>query len=94
MILRVLVVQLDHVVIDVLDDERHLHAVLLELLELHPGHGSGGVLEEHLVDPVGDRLSGLELPADEVFTQDLVDDVVRHSFAPSLPWVDRAGRSA
>ena len=79
MVLGILVVQLDHVVIDVLHDQRDPDAVRPELLELHPGHGAGGVLEQDLVDAVADRFAGPQLAVDQVFAQDLVDDVVRHA---------------
>ena len=84
-ILRVLVVELDHVVIDVLHDERHLHAVLAELFELHPRHRPGGILQEHLIDAVADDLPRGQRATDEVLPQDLLDDVVvvRHSVSPS-----------
>ena len=85
-VLGILVVQLDHVVIDVLHDQRDPDAVHPELLELHPSHGAGGVLEEDLVDTVADRFAGLQLAVDQVLAQDLVDDVVRHA-KRSLPVV-------
>ncbi|HEX2025092.1 MAG TPA: hypothetical protein VHH92_01720 [Actinomycetota bacterium] len=78
MVVGVLVVELDHVVVDVLDHQRDLDPVLLELLELHPGHGPGGVLEEDLVDAVGDDLAGLELPLDQMGLEDLLHDVLGH----------------
>ena len=56
-------VELDRVVVDVLDHLGDLDPVLLELFELHPRHGPGGVLEQDLVDAVGDRLAGLQLPS-------------------------------
>ena len=81
-VLGILVVELDHVVVDVLHHQRDLHAVHFELFELHPRHRPGGVLEEDLVDAVADGLAGPELSADQVLPEDLLDDVVWHPNAP------------
>jgi hypothetical protein len=42
LVLGFLVVDLDHVVVDVLDDQGDLDPIHAELLELHPRHGPGG----------------------------------------------------
>ena len=49
--LHVARVELQHVVIDVHDRERHGAAVDPERLELQRAHGPGGVLDQDLVDP-------------------------------------------
>ena len=60
MVLHVLVVDLEDVVVDVHDRQWHRDLAGAELLELHAGHGPGGVLDEDLVDDDGDVLAGLE----------------------------------
>jgi hypothetical protein len=77
MVVRVLVVELDHVVVHVLHDQRNLDPVHVELLELHPRHRAGGVLKQDLVDAIADRFAPLERSLDEVLRQDLLEDVLR-----------------
>jgi hypothetical protein len=50
-VVGVAVVELQHVVVDVLHGEVGLHLVKAERLELHAGHRAGRVLQERLVDP-------------------------------------------
>src|SRR5919106_468689 len=78
-VVGILVIELDHVVVHVLHDQRDLDPVPPELLELHPRHGAGGVLQKDLVHPVGDGLCGRERPRDQMLAQDLLHDVLRHS---------------
>jgi hypothetical protein len=78
-VLHVLVVDLQHVVVDVLDGERDSDVVNAEHLELHRGHGPGGVLDEDLVDREGQRGTGFQLARDEVVAEQLAGQVLRHA---------------
>ena len=77
-VVRVLVVELDDVVVDVLDRALDLHARNAELLELHERHRPRGVLEQGLVDPQGDRAARHQLALLEVLLEDLARQAVRH----------------
>ena len=70
-VVRVLEVDLEEVVVDVLDGGLDLDAVDAELLELHQGHRPGRVLRQRLVDAERDLGAGGELAADEVVVEDL-----------------------
>ena len=70
MVLRVLVVELEHVVVDV-RDRRDGDAVEAEPLELEAGHRARRVLEEDLVDA---QLDLLVRAAGEVFVDDLLGE--------------------
>ena len=76
MVVGVLEVELDDVVVHVLDCPLDLDTRHLELLVLHQRHRAGGVLEQRLVDAQGDRLAGVELPLDQVLTEDLPGQVL------------------
>ena len=82
MVVGILVVELDHVVVHVLDHQRDLDPVHLQLLELHPRHGAGGVLQQDLVDPVADGLARLELALYQMLGDDFLQDVLRHASSP------------
>ena len=66
MVVRVLEVELDHIVVDVLDSAVNLHASHVELLELHQRHRPRGVLEQRLVDLQRDRTAWGQLAVGEV----------------------------
>ena len=78
MVVGVLVVELDHVVVDVLDRPIDLHPRDVQLLELHEGHRPGGVLKQRLVDLQRDRLARRQLPVDQVLAEDLPREVLSH----------------
>jgi hypothetical protein len=77
-IVGVLVVELDDVVIDVLDRTVDLDARLAQLLELHQGHGSRGVLKQRLVHAERDRTAWFELAVGQVRSEDLVGETLGH----------------
>ena len=63
--------------VDVADRERYLHPVDAELLELHPGHRPGGVLEQHLVDVEHDVRARLEPAVAQPTLEDLAREGAR-----------------
>jgi hypothetical protein len=70
-VLHVLVVDLQHVVVDVHHGERHPDPEITDLvraehLELHRAHRPGGVLDQDLVDRDRDVAAGHQLAPDEV----------------------------
>ena len=83
MVILVLPVQLDDVVIDILDRERHVNAVHADLLELQAGHGPGVVLQEHLVDPQADLVVRRLRVARCVGAQEFCGQRLSHPRTPS-----------
>ena len=77
-------VDLQHVVIDVEDGERHRDPVDPERLELHGAHGAGGVLDEDLVD-VDDKIcAGFERPSPAMCGEEDAREVLGHLPFPSV----------
>ena len=90
-VVRVLEIDLEEVVVDVLDGGLDLDAVDAELLELHQRHRPGRVLRQRLVDAEGDLGSGGEFAADEVVVEDLSRE--RGHLLESLSSVEGMSRS-
>jgi hypothetical protein len=89
-VVRVLEVQLDDVMVDVLDGEIHLCAVKAHPLELQAGHRTRSVLEERLIYPQPHFLAWFQGPFDHVILDDLGDQIFRHRphlrfMFPNLP---------
>lgn len=78
MVLGVLLVGLQQIVVDVLRAQLGLDAIEVERLEFLHHQGSGGVLGERLVDPDRDLLARFHPAVEEVCTDDLAGDSVRH----------------
>ncbi len=81
-VVRVLEVELDDVMVDVLDGEIYLGAVHAHPLELQAGHRARSVLEECLIYPKPNLLAGIKHPLDQVVLEDLGDQILRHSQSP------------
>ena len=62
-VVLVLPVQLEHVVVDVLDRERHANPLHPQRLELEASHGPRVVLQQHLVRAELDLVAGLQRAA-------------------------------
>jgi hypothetical protein len=78
-------VDLQHVVIDVKDGERHRDPIDPERLELHGAHGAGGVLDEDLVD-VYDKIGArIERAGPAVLGEEDAREVLGHPPLLSLP---------
>ena len=90
MVLGILVVELQHVVVDV-GDGRDRHPVEAELLELEAGHRPGRVLEQDLVDA---ELDLLVRAADQVLGDDLLRERLRRRHGKSLSLGGRPLRCA
>src|SRR5439155_3390734 len=89
-ILRILVVELDNVVVDV-GDGRHGHAVEAELLELEARHRPGRILEQNLVDT---ELELVLAPTGQVVVDDLLRErLPRHRAEPNLGCQSSSGSS-
>ena len=71
MVVHVALVDLEHVVVDVDDRERHGRALGAELLELQRGHRAGGVLDQDLVDAQPELRARLARPAHQVRVDEL-----------------------
>ena len=84
-VLHVAVVDLQDVVVHVEHRQRDGDIIHSEQLELHPGHGAGGVLDEHLVDADGDVGTGDDITGHQVGVQNLLREVQRHRASWSLP---------
>jgi hypothetical protein len=77
-VVRILEVQLNHVVVHVLYGEVHLHAVQAHPLELQAGHRARGVLEERLIYLQPHFLAWFQGPFDHVILDDLGHQILRH----------------
>lgn len=84
-LVHVLIVDLQDVVVDVHDRERHGDAVRPERLELEGGHGTGGVLYQDLVHRQVHLLFGREFSCDQVPGEYLAGEVLRFGHGPFLP---------
>src|ERR687889_782418 len=92
-VVRVLEVELDDVVINVLDREIHPDAVHAHPLELQAGHGACGVLEQCLIYLQAYFLVGIQRPFDHVILEDPGDQILRHSPSPRPTFSNSATHS-
>src|ERR687898_3222810 len=83
-VVRVLVVELDDVVVHVLHSQVDLDPLDPHLLQLQARHRAGGVLEQALVYPEAHLLALLVRAALHVILEDLLDQVIGHDTSPLL----------
>ncbi len=83
-LVHVLVVDLQHVVVDVHNRERDVDTLYLQSLELECGHGPGCVLDQDLVHGQVYLLAGDEVPGRQVTGEQFLDEVPRLCHALSL----------
>src|SRR6266536_2288692 len=89
-VVGVAMVELQHVVVDVLHREVDLHLLKPECLELHAGHRAGRVLQQRLVDPERDLLAGNKAPLDHMLLEDLARHGAPHARLPRVRGVPRS----
>jgi hypothetical protein len=81
-IVRVLMIELDNVVVYILNCQGNLNPVYAYLLQLQAGHRAGGVLEEGLIYLEAYLLARLEAAILHVLLEDLGHQVVGQNASP------------